>query len=1157
MAMMFRWITSVLLSLLCISASGQSALNKETDSLQRILQTQSVPDTTYIKTLLSLGRKQRAQDPHSALPTFQEAIKRSQELGNAKLEAKALNDLAICYGMQDDYTNSILYFNRSLQRALIAGLPIAAAESYNGLGVVHKRMGDYSSSLSFYSKALTVYDSLDVNKGILSTSLNIGSLYGSLGETEKAMEFFSKTLALAEQENDVAHIAHTQANIAKALIDQNEYHEASTLLISALHFYTDHGSTDSRVITQANLGWCFYKLNNFDRARAYLIPALEEAKALKLSQHTINILESLAKLNADEGNFRESKRYASEAYNMAQSLGSFALKAKVEELMSYVHEKSGDKGLALDYFKRYKEFQDSIFNDEKARAYKSHQVTMEVAQKDRMLETQSLQLAYLDEQVTLQNRWKWTLAIASFLLLSAVVLYYQKFRQRKAYATTLEKMNDLISGQRSIIEAKNKELAEKYALRIGTDETINYFASSIIGKNNVDEILWDLAKNCIEKLGLVDCVIYLVDHERQMLVQKAAYGNKTTGENTIFNPIEIPVGKGIVGSVAKSGRPEVVSDTSVDGRYLVDDAVRLSELTVPLLYQGNVIGVIDSEHPDKNFFQQFHLDSLKTIAAIAASKIAQVQATEEAQHARLARLEAEKIKEVDQMKSHFFANISHEFRTPLNLILGPLQLYRENIPADHVDMMTRNAQRLLRLVNQLLDLAKLEVGKLQVHTKPTDINEFLRIQGASFSSLAESKQLSYSYEVPQDELVARIDSDKLEKICYNLLSNAIKFTPSGGSVFFSASMESPTLLRISVRDTGIGIPKEYHNRIFERFYQVDNRQTRNFEGSGIGLSLTKELVDLLRGTIRLNADVDTGSEFIIRLPLVLTDEPVGDAASFQINPSANEVEFPIPVHEEGKPLMLLVEDNIDLRNFITRNVSDAFNVIEAVDGEDGIAQAIEKIPDIIVTDVMMPKIDGIELTHQLKNNQLTSHIPIIMLTARDDGHTKKTGLRGGADQYVTKPFDLTELQIRIDGLVRQRHQLRKKFSGEIFLRPKDVAVTTHDGLFMESVLRLVEENISNPDFAVEDMQRELALSRMQLHRKLKALTDNSATEFIREIRLQRAAQLLKDPGRQVAEVAYQVGFNHLSYFAKCFKEKYGVAPSSFVAEKPNSSNQTP
>jgi signal transduction histidine kinase len=457
-----------------------------------------------------------------------------------------------------------------------------------------------------------------------------------------------------------------------------------------------------------------------------------------------------------------------------------------------------------------------------------------------------------------ESIWRWLIGLTAALLI-VIAWYYQKYRMRKVYLKTFDQQNRLIAEQKDEIERVNMQLEKQISIRIETNDTINYFATSLFGKNTIDEILWDVAKNCISRLGLVDCVIYLLDESRGVLIQKAAYGKKNPEEFNIYGPIEIPLGMGIVGSVAQSGVAEIVDDASQDPRYIVDDQARLSELAVPLIVHNKVIGVIDSEHPERNFFTRYHLDVLTTIASICASKISQAQADEKASKARDAQLEAEQIKQLDQMKSQFFANISHEFRTPLHLILAPLQKKQGSISDDERGLMTRNAKRLLRLVNQLLDLTKMEVGLVKPEPRNLDVFRFVRDIAYSFSPMAEPKEISYQIFIPERDVIVSIDPDKLEKIVYNLLSNAFKFTPKGGAVNINVALDANNALLLTISDTGIGIPEKLQSKIFSRFYQVDPTQTRAHEGSGLGLALVKELVDLLGGDIVLESHEGTGS----------------------------------------------------------------------------------------------------------------------------------------------------------------------------------------------------------------------------------------------------------------------------------------------------------
>jgi signal transduction histidine kinase/DNA-binding response OmpR family regulator len=652
----------------------------------------------------------------------------------------------------------------------------------------------------------------------------------------------------------------------------------------------------------------------------------------------------------------------------------------------------------------------------------------------------------------------------------------------------------------------------------------------------------------------VDCVIYLVDESRGMLVQKAAYGKKNPEEFKIHVPIEIPVGKGIVGTVAQTGIAEIIADVSKDSRYIIDDQPRLSELAVPLVVNGQVIGVIDSEHPEKDFYNQNHLDALNTIASICASKISQAKADEKIKKAREAQFEAAQIKKIDQMKSQFFANVSHEFRTPLQLILAPLQRNQGVISPSDIELMTRNAKRLLRLVNQLMDLAKMEGGLLRPFMKNIPVFSFVKELANLFSPLAEAKAITYQIDIPDCDRVVDMDPDKLDKIVYNLLSNAFKFTPQNGAVNIRMVANDDRIF-LTVADNGIGIPEHYREKIFSRFFQIDASQTRRHEGTGIGLALTKELVELLHGSISVHSNGEGGSTFKVDLPA--TSTPVKNEDRFELTPEEvleREIYQPaLPLSHvpdigeaDELPLVLMVEDNVDLVRYVKKELSDQFNIIEAANGEEGLSLARKKVPDLIVSDIMMPVMDGVTLVRCIREDECTSHIPIILLTARDDGETKIRGFEMGAEQYLVKPFEIGELSARIKSLLEQRARLRKKYSQEFTLQPTAVTLENRDMMFLDKVIKIIETNLTNEDFSIEDLQSEIGMSRMQLHRKLKALTAQSAGDFIRSIKLKRAAQILRQPGIQIAEAAYLSGFNHTSYFSKCFKEQFGILPSEYV-----------
>lgn len=526
-----------------------------------------------------------------------------------------------------------------------------------------------------------------------------------------------------------------------------------------------------------------------------------------------------------------------------------------------------------------------------------------------------------------------------------------------------------------------------------------------------------------------------------------------------------------------------------------------------------------------------------------------------------ARAEAEHIKGLDEIKSRFFANISHEFRTPLTLIQGPLQQIEENankkegtvdIPVRHVKTMRRNTDRLLELVNQLLDLSKLDSGKMKLKVIKGDLLQVIKMITASFDSMAERKGIHYHVHFPGQTQIAFFDKDKLEKIISNLLTNAFKYTPEQGTVSVSADIEDKRI-RITVEDNGHGIPKKELDKIFDRFYQLEGTEDK---GSGIGLALVKELIDLYRGQIIVTSEPGKGCRFKVSLPmdksLFKENELVyGEWQNTEtfvnrsIEEEASVIKEPIQSH---LPLLLVVEDNRDLRTFIKETVQQYYQVIEASNGKEGLEKAIAEVPDIIVSDVMMPVMDGFVMTEKIKKDERASHIPIILLTAKAGQLHKLEGLETGADDYLTKPFDAKELLLRIQNLINQRKLLRKKFAGEILLKPSEVAVNSADEIFLTKVLQAIEKNISEEDFGVEELAKEVAMSRSQLHRKSISLTGQAPSEILRNTRLLRAKELLQKKAATPSEVAYQVGFNSHTYFSKCFKEEFGISPSEVTAQ---------
>ena len=531
---------------------------------------------------------------------------------------------------------------------------------------------------------------------------------------------------------------------------------------------------------------------------------------------------------------------------------------------------------------------------------------------------------------------------------------------------------------------------------------------------------------------------------------------------------------------------------------------------------------------------------------------------------KISQEQTKKLEEIDQIKSRFFSNISHEFRTPLTLILGPIEKLISEFPNADIQkqagLVKRNANRLLVLINELLDLSKLEAGKLKLKASKANIVSFIKGITMSFESVAERIDIRLKVKSASDEFELYFDKEKMTKIMTNLLSNAFKFTPEGGNITVTILESNHNSVAIKVKDSGVGISEEELPKLFDRFYQVDSSQTRGHEGTGIGLALTKELVELHSGKISVNSKLSERTEFIIELPLGrshLKDKEIVNFEDTEVDDIIvdNEEFIPTTVEEvndtevigKNKNILLVVEDNADVREYIKDSLGNDFQIEEASNGEQGVRKAKSFIPDLIISDIMMPKMDGNELTRILKNDEKTSHIPIILLTAKSEQESKLEGLAIGADDYLTKPFDTKELYTRIKNLVNTRRKLQEKFgNGEYVPKPCNKKLSNLEDQFMCKVLEVIEGHISEDEFSIEQFGKEVGMSRVQLHRKLKALSGKSASHYLRSVRLSKAKQMIEEEKGNISEIAYSVGFSSPAYFTHCFKDEFGFPPSALT-----------
>lgn len=506
--------------------------------------------------------------------------------------------------------------------------------------------------------------------------------------------------------------------------------------------------------------------------------------------------------------------------------------------------------------------------------------------------------------------------------------------------------------------------------------------------------------------------------------------------------------------------------------------------------------------------------------------------------------EAQRLRELDELKNRLYTNITHEFRTPLTVIMG----MANEIDDERVKkLINRNSENLLRLINQILDLSKLESGKMKLHLVQGDIIAYLQYLTESFLSAAEAKQIRLSFYPEVSTLMMDFDEEKIQLIVYNLLSNAIKFTPNGGKIIFHAKVqeeEAGQVLQLKVQDSGPGIPAADLPYIFDRFYQVDNPNVTNQGGTGIGLALTKQLIELMGGEIKVSSEEGQGSLFSFFLPITNEEEkleedwkPLSPLEESQMDRSSI-MDVSISLMDD-RPMLLIIEDNADVIEYIERLLQKDYLVKSVRNGEEGIQEALRLIPDIIISDIMMPGKNGYEVCDYLKNNSRTSHIPIILLTAKTAKEEQVKGLRYGADAFLTKPFHKEELLVRLQKLI----ELRKKLQAHYLQDDKSETTPSKEEEFLATLKKCIAEQLDNSDLSVNDLCRAVQLSHAHLYRKLKALTNLTPVQFIRYIRLKEAKKLLESSSMNISEIAYAVGFSDPNYFSRIYHKEMGITPT--------------
>ena len=688
-------------------------------------------------------------------------------------------------------------------------------------------------------------------------------------------------------------------------------------------------------------------------------------------------------------------------------------------------------------------------------------------------------------------------------------------------------------------EAAQKQGREKGIVFVGID--------ALPGKGNGVELVLD---------HVLDATfIYPTNGDKVLemamnILEKKPFPRETTLETAIVDPINAPVMKLQTAHIADLDEKIETLNGRISGylsRYANQQVVLYGSLFVLLLVAGLLL-VVYKALRTKN--------RLNSELSRQKAQLEEQRDTLSEQRDQLVQL-SHQLEEATHAKLVFFTNISHDFRTPLTLVADPVEqlLADKTLSGDQhrlLLLVQRNVNILLRLVNQILDFRKYENGKMEYTPVPVDLLQCLENWNESFQAAARKKHIRFSFDhMPDTNYRTQADVEKLERIYFNLLSNAFKFTPEDGKVtvrLFALEKEGQPFFRFTVANTGSLISAEHIRSIFDRFYKIDMHHA----GSGIGLALVKAFVEMHGGTIQVESDEKQGTMFTVDLPFCCcTSSP--DTSSMGTSGHESPVELLEGEEEEernydsSRMSVLVIDDNADIRSYIHGLLSAEYSVIEAANGSEGIRKAMKYVPDLIISDVMMPGIDGIECCRRLKSELQTCHIPVILLTACSLDEQRIQGYDGGADSYISKPFSSQLLLARIHNLIDSHQRLKQFFGDRQTLAKEDICDLDKD--FVEKFKALIEEKMGDSELNVEDLGREMGLSRVQLYRKIKSLTNYAPNELLRMSRLKRAASLLASSGMTVAEIAYEVGFTSPSYFTKCYKEQFGESPTEFLKRK--------
>ena len=1095
------WILFSIFPSLLISINGQD-LRKVRDSLNNEISKYS-SDTSRFGILSNFFWKYANSDLERVKPVGEWAFNEIKYSHNLKLLSDGYDIKGFIFRDEESYDSALFYFERALESSMSIGYKSRIAWSYYHIGELNYLFGNFNAALDMMRLAVKYFNELNYYSDAATSVYYISDMYERMGIPDSAISYNNKRLAIYTFHSDA--IGEIVGNLAISTFYKNHSDSRKSLqyLNNALKIAESMNNAQTLVKVYFSIGDFFAEQKkNYPIANDYYTRVLEFAEKYHIKSLEAQMLNQIGNIYMLEGKDSLALTFNLKSLDIAKELKHRHTISNAYNSLGLVYKKLGDYNSALNCFNNC-----YTTGCNKCPAIAFHKTLIEIGDIYNLLNDPEQSLIWYRKSFDLAEKFHSLKDISLSTL--KIGNYYQKLNSpnmaEKYYLQSFQTTKE--SGDKLLLRSLADTLSNSYAKRKNFNAAFRYKQLSKELGDSLNEInrLADMTE--LEMKFEVDKI--KKENEARQAISAGEIKRQKALRNyfVVCSILLIMLGAAVYNGYMRKKR---------DNRLLTDQKHEIEEKNMEIRTQV-----------EKITFQKDEIERMLN-----------------------------ELHESDEMKLRFFSNISHELRTPLTLILNPAENLLKSASGNEdtkkqLESIYRNAQKLHDLTNQIMDLQKLDAGKMQLYTEKADIIEFCLGIASSFESLCHKKNLTIRFSSNYKSVITFFDKDKIGKIIINIISNALKFSYENS--FIDTRIEiAESLCHLTITDSGIGIPSEEIDNVFRRYYQIPAGTNLTGIGTGIGLAYVKELVGFMKGKVVIDSKVNNGTKVTISIPF--HEYMIEDKSEFAIeipetHPHPEKKGFDAAEflkEDNNEPTVLLVEDNDELRVFISDLLKSEFNVIVAKDGTSGLKTAFHNVPDIIISDVMMPGIDGYELCSILKKDFQTSHIPVILLTARDGAESSIKGYRSGADDYIIKPFDNEHLKLKVKNIIATREAARNKFDFKSILSSDSLNIGKTDKEFMRKCLAVIETHIDNSSFSVDNLAEALAFSNRNFYRKIRALTNQTPAELIRIYRLNYARQLLQNSNLKIFEISLAVGYEDTNKFRQAFKKQFGQSPSESI-----------